>query len=103
MAAYLAAGFPAAFGDFVPYQEEYSNEFLNSWAVPQSLHLPLLTAPLGGSITQWWVQPPSAPVMLSVVADFSDADVDLLISSLSIGISYAEASTLNSKVFGATL
>ena len=46
-------GLTMAFGDFVPYQDEYSNEFLNSWSVPHNLHLPLLTAPFGGSMTQW--------------------------------------------------
>jgi hypothetical protein len=48
----VGAGLPGALGDFVPYQEEYSNELRNSWVTPQRLQEPLLTAPFGGSITQ---------------------------------------------------
>jgi len=81
LADFFAGPAPApAFGDLVPYQEEYSNEFRNSWSMPQSLHLPLLTAPLGGSITQWWVQSPSAPSVVPVV--LSEAEVDLDIDNL---------------------
>lgn len=94
----MAADFLAfAFGDFVPYQDEYSNEFLNSWSTPQSLHLPLLTAPFGGSITQWCVQPPSALSVLA--ADFSEADVGLLIECSHFGIvGKIEAAELNVSV-----
>ena len=50
-----AAAFAAAFGtgDLFPYHEEYSNELRNSFFSPQDLQQPSLTAPLGGSITQW--------------------------------------------------
>ena len=44
---------PFAPGDLFPYQDEYSNEFRNSFSSPQALQRPLLTAPFGGSITQW--------------------------------------------------
>ncbi len=40
-------------GDLLPYQDEYSKEFLNSFFSPQDLQRPSLTAPFGGSITQW--------------------------------------------------
>jgi len=40
-------------GDLLPYQDEYSKELRNSCFSPQTLQLPWLTAPLGGSITQW--------------------------------------------------
>ena len=44
---------PLAVGDLVPYQDEYSNELRNSCSSPQLLQRPMLTAPFGGSITQW--------------------------------------------------
>ncbi len=44
---------PFAPGDLLPYQDEYSNELRNSLSSPQALQRPLLTAPFGGSITQW--------------------------------------------------
>jgi len=53
-AAPLAAAAPfLGAGDLLPYQDEYSKEFLNSFFSPQALQRPSLTAPLGGSITQW--------------------------------------------------
>jgi len=36
-------------------QPEPGIEFRNSSLCPQSLQLPMLTGPLGWSITQWWV------------------------------------------------
>ncbi len=63
---FSAAGFSSAFpaglappfgaGDLLPYHDEYSNELRNSFFSPQVLQLPWLTAPFGGSITQWWTQ-----------------------------------------------
>lgn len=44
---------PLGAGDLLPYQDEYSNELRNSFFSPQVLQLPSLTAPFGGSITQW--------------------------------------------------
>ncbi len=44
---------PFAPGDLFPYQEEYSNELRNSFSSPHVLQRPWLTAPFGGSITQW--------------------------------------------------
>jgi len=44
---------PLSAGDLLPYQDEYSNELRNSFFSPQVLQLPSLTAPFGGSITQW--------------------------------------------------
>ena len=44
---------PLAPGDLFPYQDEYSNELRNSFSSPQTLQRPLLTAPFGGSMTQW--------------------------------------------------
>jgi len=56
-AAPLASAAPLApalgAGDLLPYQDEYSNELRNSFFSPQVLQLPSLTAPFGGSITQW--------------------------------------------------
>ena len=46
-------GPPLGPGDLLPYHEEYSNELRNSFFSPQVLQLPWLTAPFGGSITQW--------------------------------------------------
>ena len=44
---------PLAPGDLFPYQDEYSKELRNSFSSPQTLQRPLLTAPFGGSMTQW--------------------------------------------------
>ena len=78
-AAPLAPAFGA--GDLLPYHEEYSNELRNSFFSPQVLQRPSLTAPFGGSITQWWVQPLSetSAVGSSASVAFFFADDDGLI------------------------
>lgn len=79
----FAAPFSPALGagDLLPYQEEYSNELRNSFSSPQALHRPWLTAPFGGSITQWCVQPLSdadAVVSSAAAAFFLDDDAGLI-------------------------
>ena len=78
-AAPLAPAFGA--GDLLPYQDEYSNELRNSFFSPQALQRPSLTAPFGGSITQWWTQPLSetSAVISSTSVAFFFADDDGLI------------------------
>ena len=78
-AALLAPAFGA--GDLLPYHDEYSNELRNSFFSPQALQRPSLTAPLGGSITQWCTQPLSetSAVGSSAVVAFFFADDDGLI------------------------
>ena len=75
----LAPAFGA--GDLLPYHDEYSNELRNSFFSPQALQRPSLTAPLGGSITQWWTQPLSeiSAVGSSAAVAFFFADDDGLI------------------------
>ena len=85
----LAPAFGA--GDLLPYHDEYSNELRNSFFSPQTLQRPSLTAPLGGSITQWCTQPlsetsaagssavGSSAVGSSAVVTFFFADDDGLI------------------------
>ena len=72
---------PLSAGDLLPYQEEYSNELRNSFFSPQVLQLPSLTAPFGGSITQWCTQPPSvasAVVSSAGAAFLFDDDAGLI-------------------------
>ena len=78
-AAPLAPAFGA--GDLFPYQDEYSNELRNSFFSPQALQRPSLTAPFGGSITQWCTQPLSeiSAVGSSAAVAFLFADDDGLI------------------------
>ena len=61
---------------FDPYHDEYSYEFLNSRVSPQTLHLPELTAPFGGSMTQWCGQVLGAAATAGrVAAFFGRADI----------------------------
>ena len=80
-AAPLAPAAPLGAGDLLPYHDEYSNELRNSFFSPQALQRPSLTAPLGGSITQWWTQPLSeisAVGSSAAVAFFFADDVGLI-------------------------
>ncbi len=71
----------------MPYHDEYSKELRNSCSSPHDLHLPMLTAPFGGSITQWCLQPSSfLAVVSSVVVAFFVA-AGLIYEAISLGSS----------------